>query len=85
MQTTDLAHSLVLTGRILEFIKKKKWIYPKSCILLMLKPRQKLKSPDSQPSANFIGSLPGFEKENWPVHDKQMPSDERIKRYQNWH
>lgn len=23
MQTTDLAHSLVLTGRILEFIKKK--------------------------------------------------------------
>lgn len=45
----------------------------------MLKPRQKLKGPDSQPSANFIDSLPGFEKENWwPVHDKQMPSDERI-------
>lgn len=30
----------------------------------MLKPRQKLRAPDSQPRAHFIDSLPGFEKKN---------------------
>lgn len=62
MQSSGLATSLILSTRNLDSLIKNG--LTQSYILLMLKPRQELRAPDSKPSAHFIDSLPGFEKKS---------------------